>query len=444
MLKVAITGFQSIESISFSIDGFTALVGRSNIGKSAIVRAIQAALTNALGTDFVRHGEFCSRRTRGTKKCKCQCSVHLETDGLDLLWEKGDEINQYTFNGEVYSSMDRGFPEFLVQDFDLVKVGDKKQLIQVAVQSEPIFLLNQPGTVVADVLADVAKLDEINLAMSDAEKDRKEANSILKVRERDVLDLTVALGLYEGLDEPVQQVKTTRQLFDAMESLCRQQTELNEFHERLRELGQGIRFLQPMEAIEIPDVEPVGASEKGLAVLLRYEEEFEAKTLEVAFLEPVEPLAEPDASPLETSEAVIGQLIEWLSLAADLKAALIEMREVEATKELSDPPQGADEIVRITGFEGQYQVLSAEVEELESVELTSDPEEPVQDIHGLLSIAGFSEQHIALTDSISTLETTLSEVEVQEAAVLEEWRDLGMCPTCSQTITEDHQIHFDA
>lgn len=442
MLDVTIKGFQSIEEVSLTIDGFAALVGRSNIGKSAIVRAVQSALTNALGTDFVRHGEFCSRRIRGTKKCKCQCSVHLKTTGFDLLWEKGDEVNQYTFNGEVYSKVDRGIPDFL-KDFSLVKVGDKKQLVQVAEQSEPIFLLNQPGTVVADVLADVAKLDEINLAMADAEKDRKEAASTLKVRERDVVELTMTLQFYDGLDDPVQRVKVVSQDFTAIEGLVRQKDRLDGFYERLRDLGTGVRFLQPVEAVEIPDVEPIGASEKGFSVLLGYETSLAYQSREVTNLEGVEDVPEPDVSPLETAGETILQFTGWLRKASELKMDLSVLKDIEATADMADPPE-VESLVRLSSFEGEYQTLMLGIDELESIELTPDPEETVHGVSGLVSITEFSERYDSLTASVGTLETTLSELEVQEKDLLAECRALGVCPTCSQTITEDHYLHLDA
>ena len=64
MTEVEVRNFQSVEHAVFRIEGFTALVGRSNIGKSALVRAVKAALTGATGTDFVRHGGLCARRLK--------------------------------------------------------------------------------------------------------------------------------------------------------------------------------------------------------------------------------------------------------------------------------------------------------------------------------------------------------------------------------------------
>ena len=66
-VDVEIRNFQSIEKATIKIDGFTVVVGRSNIGKSALVRAVKAALTGAPVSSFVRHSSGCLRKTKAAK-----------------------------------------------------------------------------------------------------------------------------------------------------------------------------------------------------------------------------------------------------------------------------------------------------------------------------------------------------------------------------------------
>jgi len=445
MLEVEIQGFQSIEKTTFTIDGFTVLVGRSNIGKSAVVRAVQAALTNALGTDFVRHGEHCSRRIRGTKKCRCQCSVHIQTEGMDLLWEKGDEINRYTHNGEVYSKVDRGLPDFLAKDFSLVKVGDRKQLVQVAEQFDPIFLLNQSGTVVADVLSDVAKLDDINAAMTEVERDRREAVSTLKVREKDVLDLQISLLLYKGSEDPIARAKLVGEVFDTIQEKVREKVKVEQFHTKLQELAHGIRALQPVDAVAIPDLEPAQAMETGLNVILEYEVVLAEKTAAVTDLEPVEGIPEPETEALEVVGEKLVQIEDWLVQIATFKAIFSGWKEVEKTIEPSEIPlQEIHALLQLTLFADQYEMLMTTTEELEVVELTEGPGEGIQGIDSLLELVSFTEKHQELSVVVTKLTENLTEVEGQEATALGEWSDLGLCPTCSQSLSEGHTLHLDA
>lgn len=403
MIDLVIKGFQSIEEVSFTIDGFTALVGRSNIGKSAVVRAIQSALTNALGTDFVRHGVRCSRRTRGTKKCRCQCSVHIQTEGLDLLWEKGDEINQYTYNGQLFSRVDRGVPDFLLKDFSLVKVGDRRLLLQVADQSEPIFLLNQSGNVVADVLSDVAKLDDINAAMSLVEKDRREFNSVLKVREKDILSLRNDLLWYEGLDQAAERSKKVSQQLLEIRRQTQESEQLECFYVKLQSLATGVRFLRQVDAVTIPEIGEVETTSRGLLGLLDFELGVSRREEAVERLTPVEAVALPDEIPLVQASQELDKIEVWLArsvVANDLRNLLQRWKVVEAARE--------------------------------PIEIST------QGIQDLVQLSTYLSQHEALAVSLGRLEVSLAEVADQETATQKEWSELGVCPTCTQPVSGEH------
>jgi len=253
MTEVEVRNFQSIEHARITIQGYTALVGRSNIGKSALVRAIKAALTGATGTSFVRHGPSCARRLKDAKKCQCKASVRIKREGFDLLWEKGDNDNRYTFNGQVFDSVERGTPSFLTEGYAPIKIGDDKEVLQVADQFDPIFLLNRTGGVIADVLSDVAHLDQINAAMRLVEKDRRDAVSTRKVREQDVIDLTQRLIGFDGLDDALAQVKNVEDKLSELGTADQRLRQIERFIESGKTRAAEIKRLSGIEAIVVPD-----------------------------------------------------------------------------------------------------------------------------------------------------------------------------------------------
>ncbi len=53
---IEVANFQSIQHARLRLAGWTSLVGESDVGKSAVVRAITAALTNWRGDHFIRRG----------------------------------------------------------------------------------------------------------------------------------------------------------------------------------------------------------------------------------------------------------------------------------------------------------------------------------------------------------------------------------------------------
>ena len=68
--------------MELEFEGFATIVGKNFIGKSATLRAINAALTNRSGTDFIRWGEKV-------------CEVRIITRDYDILWHKESGNNYY-------------------------------------------------------------------------------------------------------------------------------------------------------------------------------------------------------------------------------------------------------------------------------------------------------------------------------------------------------------
>ncbi len=399
MIDVEVRNFQSIEKASFQIDGFTVVVGRSNIGKSALVRAVKAALTGASAASFVRHGAACLRRIKQAKTCKCQTSVHLRSEGFDLLWEKGDAINRYTFNGTVYDKAERGTPAFLNPQFSSVQVGNVQQLLQVADQFTPIFLLDQSGGTVADVLSDVARLDRINGAMRLAEKDRKDKVATRKVREKDVQTLEDRLASYDGLDDVLADIKgldTKKAALEAREKAVQTidayMASLSAFVLSIRELTRGVELAVP-STTELDDT--LGR----LDTIGRLQGKWVEKSAAVAALQGVDTVVVPTIQTPKDSLDRLTALTGWVAKLVDFKAWLGPWKAVEACKPLSD----TDLVATHRAFK---------------------------------SLDAYQKKHETLATDIANLEASLSDAIDEAKKVDEEQRELGVCPTCVRPISE--------
>ena len=399
MLDVEIRNFQSIEKASFQIDGFTVVVGRSNIGKSALVRAIKAALTGASVSSFVRHGAGCLRRTKQAKTCKCFASVHLKTEGFDLLWEKGDSLNRYTFNGVIYDKAERGTPDFLQPVFAPVKVGDKQELLQVSDQFSPIFLLDQTGGAVADTLSDVARLDRINSAMRLAEKDRKEAVSTRKVREKDVVALRSKLTAYDGLDDVLGAVQRTTESQDAILRQERVLAQVDTFLQSATALAATLRDLAKGASVVVPDPKSIKDMARALESINAYMTQLEDRRQGVTHLASVEQVEIPSATSLTTGLSSLQQLNRWVQQLAEIKGWLISGKSLDGFSVPS--PEG----------------LHAGWSNLRNLDV-------------------FTQKYEALTQTCSDLERDLEETVKEEQALNEERDALGVCPTCIRPLGE--------
>lgn len=402
-MEVEIHNFQSIREVRLKANGFTTIVGRSNIGKSAIVRAIKCALTNPPGTSFVRHDpDTCARFVRGAKKCKCSASVRIVADGWDILWEKGDSVNQYVVNQSTYDKAERGTPDFLKPAFDTITVGDDKCLLQVGDQFKPIFLLDQSGGVVADVLSDVAHLDEINTASRLVERDRKEAASTRKVRERDIEVLQVHLDAYTGLDKSVSRAKDVVQGHASVLEMVEQVNLLARYSELVATLVRSAKKLQEVLTQETPDIAPIEIGETDLGKLIGYQNRLDTRSQEVGALEGVDVLVLPDLV-LEDEFQIMQALEGWVAKLRTFKTFSEQTKSMEGLSDPSpEPMQQTDE---------QLQKLCGLANKLVSVE------------------AGVFQMEA---------EIVLAEEEVKAAQVSLD--DLGICPTCLKPIS-GHSEH---
>jgi hypothetical protein len=410
MLDVEIRNFQSIEHVHLRVEGFTALVGRSNIGKSAIVRAVKAALTGAPEDNYVRHGLDCPRLTKGAKSCKCYCSVHLKTEGFDLLWEKGGDKNGYVFNGQTYTAANRGTPEFLEQTFGLVKVGDDKRLLQVADQfrSEgggPIFLLDEYGSVVADVLSDVAQLDRINVATKLAEKDRRDCASQRKVREKDVMELKIKVTSYDGLDDVLARVRDIEAEEKKVEAQRARRDQAKRLKEALLVVGRQIVALRGVSTLVIPELEPVAKQHARERQVAGFIMSVDVRQAVITNLAGVETVSAPAIDPVHASWGRFSKLNGWVTKLRTYKDLFSRWKNVE--------------------------------------------EKPTPDIGGIqtsskttLRLGALRKQHTTLEVQVSSLEKQLAEAETEYEAIKAEEQELGACPTCAQpvTMTHDHAV----
>lgn len=96
---LTLKNFQAWSSLSLPLSEVTVIVGETNGGKSSILRALTCVLYNALeGTGMVRSGAS-------------QAEVTLEGAGFVVRWQRGEKVNRYELNGQVFDKVGRAVPE---------------------------------------------------------------------------------------------------------------------------------------------------------------------------------------------------------------------------------------------------------------------------------------------------------------------------------------------
>lgn len=181
-MKIKVLQFQSIADATVEPVGFTAITGPTNVGKSALLRAISAILFGLPGDYYIREGSDA-------------CAVGM-TDGTNTLkWKKvrtgkatPTRQTQLEVNGHLHSKLGRDHNQ-LTAPLGYVEVETTATRLrpQVAMQHDPIFLLTESDTNVAEVFKMLGRADIVTTAQANAKKDGKSTVNLLTTRKIDEL-----------------------------------------------------------------------------------------------------------------------------------------------------------------------------------------------------------------------------------------------------------------
>lgn len=237
---IKIQNYQSIGKASFSVKGFTVIVGKNNIGKSAIIRAITAALTNQLGGDFIR---------LGTKECQ----IGIQGHGIDLEWKRG-ATTTYKVNGGSYSKLRGSVPQpILDAGFKQVKLGDLTLNPLVAEQFKEVFLIDKHGGKVAEAISAMYELDILSKADDLCQKQLNNLKRTAKIRKIDQEKLNNQLDKYKGFEELQEKIEELEKLENKCLSLESEISDIHLLESRLEILLTSLRRLEKITDIEVPD-----------------------------------------------------------------------------------------------------------------------------------------------------------------------------------------------
>jgi exonuclease SbcC len=317
-VRVRVRDFQSLRDASLDIQGFTVVTGPNNSGKTAFIRAIRGAFQNTKGSSFVRRG--CAKTT---------VEITFDDD-QSLVWEKGAKIKpSYSINGGPPIHPGQGVPdEVKALGIRGIKAGGEEVWPQIAPQFHQVFLIDQPGSVLAEAVADVDRVGHLNEALKAAKSDQTRANSTLQVRLSDIAALTEELAQFEGLEQSVEELK-------ALEADLQKAQKIQRAHEGVMALS--LRYdlvnlllakLAPVEVITLP---PESESE-ALTTLLVQRDALAvlgtrldvARSAEARWA-PLEGVAVPPAQEVEDLRVLHGDLIDAARWSSRLEAARLQV-----------------------------------------------------------------------------------------------------------------------
>lgn len=170
--------------------GMNVIVGSSDAGKSAVLRALRWVCENRpAGDGLVPHGGE-------------EADVELSVDGVPVRRFKGKSTNAYQLAGRELVAFGRGVPDEVSELLNVEDVNFHRQM-------DPPFLLTLSGQEITRYLNRMVDLDVIGASLKRAVSEEREAT-------RQVQALSASIGELEAEvashDEAVQQDRTVRRL----------------------------------------------------------------------------------------------------------------------------------------------------------------------------------------------------------------------------------------
>lgn len=189
------------------IGDFTAIVGQSNLGKSALVRAIKALARNAVATGLVR---------KGTKQFEIEAEF---ANGTVESLTRGAKASVFTVDEpgaeETWTHAKSGVkaPE-KIEELWALPTTDGRELC-ITSQHDAPFLLAEPASSVAKVLGELTNAAMLMEAVREANRRRTEASQDEKARAREAEEAREELLSHSGLTARSKALNAAREAYDA-------------------------------------------------------------------------------------------------------------------------------------------------------------------------------------------------------------------------------------
>lgn len=224
--SIEIENFQShkYSKLNFN-ENLNVIVGPSDNGKSAIIRALKWVLFNEpKGSDFIRYGEN-----------YCRVSINL-SDGTKIIRERTKTKNAYKLiknsNEIVFEGFGNEIPIDIIEAHKINKVNIDKEnniCLNISEQLEGPFLLNQPNSLKSKAIGKIIGLNIIDDAV--------------KGLQRDIVNIQTSKKIIQNsLDEIDEKIKNLSHIEDLKLVIEKKENIINKLNSKVKLLNKLIEF----------------------------------------------------------------------------------------------------------------------------------------------------------------------------------------------------------
>jgi hypothetical protein len=420
-VKVSISNFQSIENLNIEIDGFTCITGKSNIGKSAIIRAIFRSAVNKPVTGAVRSGaKF--------------CTVEIESAGWGYRWEKGERgVNRYVIPGkaEVLDKVGQSqVAEIEDMGFGSIQVGDKKLYPWYASQFDPIFLMGESGPAVTSFLSSVAGLDRIQDSIVYASRMKRSSMEAAKAREGTAASVRAKEAKLSAVDDLESLHSDIEDQVSSILEYEEKITRMSDVSRAMAEARAVLTSLEPASGVKVPkDVlsEPM----RRMAAMSRHSRAMMAAALRIVPIRAVSEVSLPE-SPKEDLERL--HKLRRVSSIGPIQASVRRLDEVSETR-IPEMNPAMSQALRLSRLRSVFSRLEKAAERVRSIPAVMPDLESPSYPDKLRKAISMRDQIRTATAEIGALEGKLTNVDDEIVELRVELAKIPSCPTCGRVTT---------
>jgi len=401
MTKISIENFQSIKKIDFEVKGLTVIIGKNNIGKSAVIRAIDAALNNQTGNNFIR---------KGGKKAR----VVIDYNGQKFEWIKSKTTASYNISGhdEPFTKLGGAIPQPLLDaGFQKIQIGDMKFFPLVTSQFDPLFLINKSGSVITEILANLYHIDTISTADDLCQKVIKSNKSLLKTRESDLNKLQLKLEKFKDFEEIKETVKSLAEKETEIENLREEITLISSYEKRIEDLLKIITDLKVVTKIKIPEKSECEKIMSELPWLQKTDDHYQKSLLTIKALKNVPKIKIPEKSECEKIMSELPWLQEIDDKYNKSSSLIKKLKGVPAISipEKTEPEELLSEVIWIREKDSNYRKLDPLVQRLKSTSKIKIPK--------INKIGTLLKETIQVQEWDKTINKIIGEIKKQENVI---------------------------
>ncbi len=340
--------------MEFDFEGFTTIVGRNYIGKSATLRAINAALINQQGTNFIRWGSKF-------------CEVRIKTEDIEILWHKEKGNNFYKINnGDPYTSVGNLPPPKPILDagFGTLTVAKEKVNLFYAEQFHPLFLIDKKDSKSADLLISIYGLDKLYKAIDLCAKDQRKNSDTLKIRKIDLEQAEKGLDRFKDFDKVKEALTSVEAQKISVSKKQNDITQLNTWVDRVETISSDIDRLKSVRSVVLPSYDKIDKIISEQTSIKKYLNEVSLLKDSVINLRKVKEVVLPEDKELDVKIKDLAKLNQYQNRFLTLNKSV---KLLEKSKDITIPEISDKKLKDIEDLKAVYNrlaVLATEVKNL--------------------------------------------------------------------------------